>query len=705
MSGLGTALAAAVNGFAAGREVKHGWEDRKDEKARKKRRDEILDAQEARAAERHDLDMATGGLLNDARRQSIRQTGQNWQDFTSLRGVMGEADAAAAAGMGAMPPDQMIPAGPAPAPVGDQVSVSTSGQPTPIAAPSSPLSFGRPAAAGPVRAEAAAAQSASPAPAPDTQVGPAAQSPAGMGAMPPSDSNALFTPAPDGKVYARAPRTPEERTQVLQAAQAGRLVVSPDRQRQQAEIDRTHVGPTQTYSYEDWQGMSRAERAAADLPVSDLGGQGYYDRFAVGLGATPPQKGGRAEEADAQAWTDARRAAVPDPNQTGFQRDLGAVRDGAASAASGAGGIARLFGEQAINQGVDALDTINAPFRAASEYFTGADRIGSPGRVDLDGDGQTRSVVSPLIDLFRPGAETPEAAAEALSRETGKKVTPAGADLAAQTAQVLDNAGDDPAMQAAADAMPMNELGAAAGRPMSEKQRAKASKTYLESYRENGAPIVMRELMRQGRFEEAQSFDTFMRSQEAQTGMEKWGEGMFAALSGDENGVLNYLSDAYNSPGYYNDGYEVLRDESELIKDDTGNTVGIKLTMRHQATGQTFTQTGNVSNIMQHFLWKTSPQEAAKTYHANQLAAQKALMDAQEKRDAAATRLIEKDFAAQVGGVDEAAFKLMEAAQFSGEPMTYEDARQRVIAARQGGGGGGAIPGDDEGPAVAYRPQ
>lgn len=701
MSGLGTAFAAAVNGFAAGREIKHGWEDRKDEKARQKRRDEILDAQEARAAQRHDLDMTTGGLLNDARRQSIRQTDQNWQDFTSLRGVMGAADEAASAGMGALPPDQMIPTGPATAKAPDQVAANPFSQPLQVSAPSAPLSFGRPAATGPVRAEAA--QPGAPAPAPDTQVGPAQAAP-GMGAMP--DPDALFSPAPDGKVYtARPPRSPEEVAQIREAVQAGRLAVSPERQRQQAEIDRQHVGPAQTYSYEDWQGMSRAERTAADLPVSQLGGQGYFDRLSVGLGATPQQKGGRADEAAAQAWTDTRREAIPDPNQTGFQRDMGALRDGAASAISGAGGIAQTFGEQGVNLGVDMIGMVNAPFRAASKYFTGTDYIGAPGRVDLDGNKRTQAPYSPYVDLFRPGAETPEAAAAALSRETGKKVTPAGAEMAAETAQALDNAGDDPSMKAAADAISMSDLGANPGRPMSQKQRARAAKTYLESYRENGAPIVMRELMRQGRYDEAQSFDTFMRSQQAQAGMERWGEGMFAALSGDENGVLNYISDAYNTPGYYDDGYEVIRDESELIKDDTGNTVGIKLTMRHQATGQTFTQTGNVSNIMQHFLWKTSPQEAAKTYHANQLAAQQALMESQQKRDAAATRLIEKDFAAQVGGVDDAAFKLMESSQFSGEPMTYEEARQRVIAARQGGGGGGAIPGEEEGPAVAYRPQ
>lgn len=711
MSGIGTALAAAVNGFVGGRDVKHRWQDRTDDKVRQKRRDEILDAQESRAQDRHGLDMTTGGLMNDARRRDLQSWDRDWDDWNSRRGAMDQADAAAMSGMGGQGagpalgalPDQPQQSQIAPAPTAGGLSFGANAGPELSATVStkSPLSFGR-AVTGPVRAEAAAApQQAAASAAPDTQIAP-------------TGDDALFRPAPNGQVYAtRGPRNAEERAQITQAAQENRLAVSNDRLREQAAIDRQHIGPDTTYSMEDWRGMSRGERRSADLPVSELGGQGYFDRFSVGLGATPPRKGGRADEAAAAEWTAARQEASPMPERTanpdhqwlqpgGLGADL---READTRVAGGLRGVSGAFGEQVQNTGVDALDTFNAPFRWMSEYATGKDHIGSPGRVDRDGDGKTSSLISPILDLFNPGAETPEKAAAALSKETGRDVKPAEAELAAQTAATLNDAGDDPGLAAAAEAMPMDALGAQRGQPMSERQRQRAAKTYLESYRENGAPIVMRELMRQGRFDDAEKFNTFMRSQEAQAGMEKWGEGMFAALSGDADKVMDFLSDAYNTPGYYEDGYQVVKPESELIRDRSGNPVGIKLTLQHQATGEKVTQTGNVNEIMQHFLWKVSPQEAFNAYNAKQSALASAIADQEKARTASANRIIERDFAAQVTGVDDAAMKLMEQAQFGGESLTYEEARRRVIAARASGGGGGNADGlPEDAPPVAYAP-
>ena len=58
---IGSGLAAAVNGFIDGRQVRHGWEDRKINQKRQTRLDELREAAEVRAEESHDLDMEAGG--------------------------------------------------------------------------------------------------------------------------------------------------------------------------------------------------------------------------------------------------------------------------------------------------------------------------------------------------------------------------------------------------------------------------------------------------------------------------------------------------------------------------------------------------------------------------------------------------------------------------------------------------------------------
>jgi hypothetical protein len=46
-------------------------------------------------------------------------------------------------------------------------------------------------------------------------------------------------------------------------------------------------------TYQQWQGMSKAEREAAGLPVSVIGGSNYFNRFGVGLGMNDPETGER----------------------------------------------------------------------------------------------------------------------------------------------------------------------------------------------------------------------------------------------------------------------------------------------------------------------------------------------------------------------------------------------------------------------------
>ena len=53
--------------------------------------------------------------------------------------------------------------------------------------------------------------------------------------------------------------------------------------RMQAAVDRAKAKSPKDYTYAEWKGMSRAERKAAGLPVSVIGGEVGFKRFRTGF--------------------------------------------------------------------------------------------------------------------------------------------------------------------------------------------------------------------------------------------------------------------------------------------------------------------------------------------------------------------------------------------------------------------------------------
>ena len=384
---------------------------------------------------------------------------------------------------------------------------------------------------------------------------------------------------------------------------------------------------------------------------------------------------------------------VDDIDQAGTMlgRGLGAVIDTGVSGA-------QATAESITNRGVDGIRMINAPFQAASTYITGKDYIGAPEREDLNGDGVKQTASGPAMEAAWNGLK-----ADGDAPKTGPaSESPAEARVSSKAAEVMDEVGNSPAMQAAADAVPAQSMGATRGRPMTEAKRDEGAKALMESYRKNGAPIVMRELLRQGRIEEASKFEDFISSGTAKAGMEAWGKGLFAAMQGDIDSAADNLMDAYNSAGYFDDGFEIVKDDSALIKDDGGEVIGIRLAMKNQETGEIVVQEDAIDNFIQKALWITSPEKAMEAASARIQAQQDALLKAQEQQTKMATDLIKLDYQAERRAQDEAAKYLFEQGndmlnQNGG--MTMEEARRKAL--------GLGDPAEDPlaGPPVARRAQ
>lgn len=682
MGNFGTGFAAFANGLASGVQLGDNLYQRRVDRERQAKLDEYLAQEQARAAERFGWDRTNqqqmqeqrGLLLDDARRQRA--------DASSLRNAWGRSVDATEGAMGALPPPSANGTPPPAAPTVLGATPLTADNPQGIALPDigavrraageAPREVTPGPTAGLAPSQTSAAEyGATPLPQPDPRR--TSASPTPLGAAPEQASSPLFAKAADGRFEAREPTTREEAIAVIKAARDGML--TPEQTAKAGEYEKTALAKGQ---------LTPDEQKYLSGPKFVEGPDGAL---------LAPQGAFSAAEPNGRPY----QWGQPGGLVSDAQRAAGAVGSTVAD-------IASRTAEAAVNQGADIVAGINAPLRAGSIYATGRDYIGAPGRVDLNGDGTRQSVVSPFIDAIPtnknapanagPAAPPSQAAAAPLGAvPLPPKATPAEARVAAGAVAAMNTVGDQPDMKAAADATPLSAMGAKPGQPMTKPQVEAGAKTFMESWRKNGAPIIQRELIRQGRIDEAQKLEQWIKSDQAQAGMDAWAKGAFMAMTGNVEGSLDALSDAFNATGYYDDGFEIVKDKSEIMRDERGDPAGVRIVFRNQQTGEESEREMRTDDFAQMALLATAPQEAFKASIERQRALQERLQKADDERRAAATDLVKSNYAA----ITKAATEIYKSSiGLDGKPTkTYEEALAEAQAAFGGDGGGDAASQSD----------
>ena len=77
------AAGAFINGIFNGIETRHGWDDRKDEKARQKKLDEIAAAREARAAAQDDLSLQSQRMVLSENQRKLAEAAAQRSDASA----------------------------------------------------------------------------------------------------------------------------------------------------------------------------------------------------------------------------------------------------------------------------------------------------------------------------------------------------------------------------------------------------------------------------------------------------------------------------------------------------------------------------------------------------------------------------------------------------------------------------------------------
>lgn len=308
--------------------------------------------------------------------------------------------------------------------------------------------------------------------------------------------------------------------------------------------------------------------------------------------------------------------------------------------------------DAAANMGLKGVRQINQPINAITRWITGKD-FGQP----VDADTLNRNAP----DFPAPKVKENEIAAGAAEVAEAVTATPSGA--------------------AAAAALP--DLGVKPGQSFTPAQIDRAATSYMQSYRDNGLPVITKELMRQGKFAEAESLRTFVNDAAAQDGMKAWSGAVFAAMSGDIDTAADLMIDAYNANGYFDDGYQIDKAQTQLIKADDGEVMGVRLAMVNQQTGETVVQEAEISDLIQRGLWLLSPEKAAEQYLARQQAIQDRLIELDAERRKAGTEIIKEDQKA----ANRAALEIYKAhIGPDGQPtISYDEALAMATGAAPGG--------------------
>lgn len=142
-------------------------------------------------------------------------------------------------------------------------------------------------------------------------------------------------------------------------------------------------------------------------------------------------------------------------------------------------------------------------------------------------------------------------------------------------------------------------------------------KPFLDYYVEKGTPKVTEAYIRAGQPEKAKAYQEWVKNEQVQKGMQSWVRGMQAAQMGDADGFAKHISDAYNAPGYFDDG---MKAKATIRKDDKGNAIGADIeftTPDGKVTKQSF---DGMESLYRYGMMVMSPEQVFK-FGMNQLEA------------------------------------------------------------------------------------
>jgi len=200
---------------------------------------------------------------------------------------------------------------------------------------------------------------------------------------------------------------------------------------------------------------------------------------------------------------------------------------------------------------------------------------------------------------------------------------PASPAAAAETAQAAIAAATETPSGAigaeVADAASRSVPPSERGRGVLDDQTAQTvGDNFVSRYNQDGMDAMMDRLLSQGRIEEAQQFRQFMEDEYTQQAMHSFGRAQAAAAMGDTDRFMQEIATIYNAPRYYDDGYSVILDQSNVERDEAGSVTNVRMAFRNDDTGEVFMrEVGNENEFYAMALGLAAPESVFETLMSN----------------------------------------------------------------------------------------
>lgn len=236
-----------------------------------------------------------------------------------------------------------------------------------------------------------------------------------------------------------------------------------------------------------------------------------------------------------------------------------------------------------------------------------------------------------------------------------------------------------------------------------QKTGDRVAKSAWDRFMETGVPAIVDGYMQNGDVNKAKEFMQFVDAENTREAIGHWTKMQFSAAIGDEAGFLKNAAAAYNSAGYYDDGYELIPEDSGMTRDEGGDVVGARLSFRNLDTGEVFTQKMDgpadffamgIGLLAPETVFENYSQQVA-TIQAAEAAAQKVALESGIKlredtwsRFSEAYKLAQEQSGGALGGVS--------------DPQAVTDSALQILQSYEALVGGGRSP--SAAPIISSRP-
>lgn len=138
----------------------------------------------------------------------------------------------------------------------------------------------------------------------------------------------------------------------------------------------------------------------------------------------------------------------------------------------------------------------------------------------------------------------------------------------------------------------MTEVGLDGERP-TRQQEERVVKAFQDDYQNRRSRDIIRFYLQNGEIEKATAFREFVKQDATRKAMGHWSRAIMAATYNDEKEFVSQLAQAYNTDGYFDDGYSIDPEATGFMRDPSGKVIpgSAQITFTNDRTGESFTQT------------------------------------------------------------------------------------------------------------------